>query len=200
MKKMANHFEKLAAIDVSEHVERKGNFSYLSWAWAVDQLRRHDPSATWEVKRFDGMPYMKTELGYFVEVEVTSNGIGMSQIHPVLDNRNKPIAKPTPFDINTSIQRCLVKAIALHGLGLYIYAGEDLPKVEEEKPSQQLMDNIKTTAAELAELRNTDPATVFESMNIKNLSQLNKEQAEKALAVLEKWFKQAQEKIMSEQK
>lgn len=197
---MANHFEKLAAIDVSEHVERKGNFSYLSWAWAVDQLRRHDPSATWEVKRFDGMPYMKTELGYFVEVEVTSNGIGMSQIHPVLDNRNKPIAKPTPFDINTSIQRCLVKAIALHGLGLYIYAGEDLPKVEEEKPSQQLMDNIKTTAAELAELRNTDPATVFESMNIKNLSQLNKEQAEKALAVLEKWFKQAQEKIMSEQK
>lgn len=197
---MANHFEKLAAIDVSQHIERKGNFSYLSWAWAVDQLRRHDPSATWEVKRFDGMPYMKTELGYFVEVEVTSNGIGMSQIHPVLDNRNKPIAKPTPFDINTSIQRCLVKAIALHGLGLYIYAGEDLPKVEEEKPSQQLMDNIKTTAAELAELRNTDPATVFESMNIKNLSQLNKEQAEKALAVLEKWFKQAQEKIMNEQK
>lgn len=197
---MTNHFEKLAAIDVSEHVERKGNFSYLSWAWAVDQLRRHDPSATWEVKRFDGMPYMKTELGYFVEVEVTSNGIAMSQIHPVLDNRNKPIAKPTPFDINTSIQRCLVKAIALHGLGLYIYAGEDLPKVEEEKPSQQLMDNIKTTAAELAELRNTDPATVFESMNIKNLSQLNKEQAEKALAVLEKWFKQAQEKIMNEQK
>ncbi|WP_438270612.1 DUF1071 domain-containing protein [Shouchella clausii] len=200
MKKMTNHFEKLAAIDVSQHIERKGNFSYLSWAWAVDQLRRHDPSATWEVKRFDGMPYMKTELGYFVEVEVTSNGIGMSQIHPVLDNRNKPIAKPTPFDINTSIQRCLVKAIALHGLGLYIYAGEDLPKVEEEKPSQQLMDNIKTTAFELSQLRNTDPATVFESMNIKNLSQLNKEQAEKALAVLEKWFKQAQEKIMNEQK
>ncbi|BAD65396.1 phage-related protein [Shouchella clausii KSM-K16] len=200
MKKMTNHFEKLAAIDVSEHVERKGNFSYLSWAWAVDQLRRHDPSATWEVKRFDGMPYMKTELGYFVEVEVTSNGIGMSQIHPVLDNRNKPIAKPTPFDINTSIQRCLVKAIALHGLGLYIYAGEDLPKVEEEKPSEKLMDNIKTTAFELSQLRNTDPATVFESMNIKNLSQLNKEQAEKALAVLEKWFKQAQEKIMNEQK
>ncbi|MBU8598458.1 DUF1071 domain-containing protein [Alkalihalobacillus clausii] len=197
---MTNHFEKLAAIDVSQHIERKGNFSYLSWAWAVDQLRRHDPSATWEVKRFDGMPYMKTELGYFVEVEVTSNGIGMSQIHPVLDNRNKPIAKPTPFDINTSIQRCLVKAIALHGLGLYIYAGEDLPKVEEEKPSQQLMDNIKTTAFELSQLRNTDPATVFESMNIKNLSQLNKEQAEKALAVLEKWFKQAQEKIMNEQK
>ncbi|WZY36085.1 Rad52/Rad22 family DNA repair protein [Bacillus sp. FSL W8-1122] len=78
-----------------------------------------------------------------------------------------------------------------------------LPKLETVdgvKPSEKLMDNIKTTAAELAELRNTDPATVFESMNIKNLSQLNKEQAEKALAVLEKWFKQAQEKIMNEQK
>lgn len=195
---MANHFEKLAAIDVSQHIERKGNFSYLSWAWAVDQLRRHDPSATWEVKRFDGMPYMKTELGYFVEVEVTSNGIGMSQIHPVLDNRNKPIAKPTPFDINTSIQRCLVKAIALHGLGLYIYAGEDLPKVEEEKPSEELLDNIKHTAFELAEMRQVEPAKVFESLKVKDLSQLNKVQAEKTLETLGKWFKKAQEEAIKD--
>lgn len=131
-----NYYTELAKIDVGEHIEKKGRFSYLSWAWAVDQLRRVDPTATWEVKRFDGMPYMKTECGYFVEAAVTCQGITLSQIHPVLDNNNKPIAQPNAFQINTSIQRCLVKAIALHGLGLYIYAGEDLPFDEEEPKSE----------------------------------------------------------------
>lgn len=129
-------FNKLNDINVSDHVEKKGNFSYLSWVWAVQQLRKACPSAVWEVKRFDGLPFLRTELGTFVEVAVTVEGITLSQIHPVLDNRNKPLPTPSSFDINTSIQRCLVKAIALHGLGLYIYAGEDLPeseKVETEK-------------------------------------------------------------------
>ncbi len=66
---------------------------------------------------------------------VTVQGITLAQIHPVLDGRNKPLFEPTAFDINTSIQRCLVKAIALHGLGLYVYAGEDLPQSEEAKPT-----------------------------------------------------------------
>lgn len=128
-----NYYAELSKIDVSEHVEKKGKFSYLSWAWAVDQLRKQHPDATWEVIRFNGVPFMQTECGYFVEVAVTVNGITLSQIHPVLDNFNKPIAKPNSFQINTSIQRCLVKAIALHGLGLYIYAGEDLPMEEAPK-------------------------------------------------------------------
>lgn len=130
---MTNYYADLSKIDVSEHIEKKGRFSYLSWAWAVDQLRKKHPEATWEVIRFDGMPYMKTDCGYFVEVAVTVNGITLSQIHPVLNNQNKPIAQPNAFEINTSIQRCLVKAIALHGLGLYIYAGEDLPMEEAPK-------------------------------------------------------------------
>lgn len=127
-----NYFAKLATIDVNEHVEKKGKFSYLSWAWAVDVLRKEDPTATWEVVRFNGMPFMETKFGVFVEVAVTVQNITLSQIHPVLDNNNKPIAQPTSFQINTSIQRCLVKAIALHGLGLYIYAGEDLPEVTQD--------------------------------------------------------------------
>lgn len=127
-----NYFEKLAKINVNEHVEKKGKFSYLSWAWAVDVLRKEDPTATWEVIRFNGMPFMETKYGIFVEVAVTVQGITLSQIHPVLDNNNKPIAQPNSFQINTSIQRALVKAIALHGLGLYIYAGEDLPEQTEE--------------------------------------------------------------------
>ena len=126
---MDNIFSKLYSINVNEHVEKKGQFSYLSWPYAVAQLRLADPAAAWEVRRFDGLPYLSTDLGVFVEVAVTVNGVTLSQIHPVLDGKNRPLLMPTAFDINTSIQRCLVKAIALHGLGLYIYAGEDLPAV-----------------------------------------------------------------------
>ena len=123
-----NYFARLSAINVNEHIEKKGGFSYLSWPYAVAQLRLADASATWEVRRFDGLPYLATEAGVFVEVAVTVNGVTLSQIHPVLDGRNRPLLAPSAFDINSSLQRCLVKAIALHGLGLYIYAGEDLPQ------------------------------------------------------------------------
>lgn len=123
----SNYFARLNAINVSEHIEKKGGFNYLSWPFAVAQLRLADATAVWEVRRFDGLPYLATDTGVFVEVAVTVQGVTLSQIHPVLDGRNRPILAPTSFDINTSIQRCLVKAIALHGLGLYIYAGEDLP-------------------------------------------------------------------------
>lgn len=123
-----NYFARLNAINVSEHIEKKGGFAYLSWPFAVAQLRLADPAACWEVRRFDGLPYLHTDTGVFVEVAVTVQGVTLCQIHPVLDGRNRPILAPTAFDINSSIQRCLVKAIALHGLGLYIYAGEDLPQ------------------------------------------------------------------------
>jgi hypothetical protein len=115
---MQNHFTHLNGINVSEHVEKKGQYSYLSWPFAVAQLRQADPTATWEVKRFNGLPYLQSEAGFFVEVSVTVQGITLSQIHPVLDTKNRPIIAPNAFDINTSLQRCLVKAIALHGLGL----------------------------------------------------------------------------------
>jgi hypothetical protein len=156
---MTNYFTELNNIDCSEHMEKKGKFSYLSWAFAVAALKKKHPQASWIVRRFDNMPYCKTELGYFVEVEVHVEGVAHSQIHPVLDNRNKPIENPTVFEINTSIQRCLVKAIALHGLGLYIYAGEDLP-IDAEKPlseiEQQWIDAIRSGQNKIQEI--TDAA------------------------------------------
>ena len=139
----SNYFATLNAINVSEHIEKKGGFNYISWPYAVAQLRLAEPTATWEVRRFDGLPYLVCEAGVFLEVAVTVQGICLSQIHPVLDNRNRPLQAPTSFDINTSIQRCLVKAIVLHGLGLYIYGGEDVPQaanepnVEPAAPQQQ---------------------------------------------------------------
>jgi len=130
-----NIFDKLLAINVSAHLEKKAGFSYLSWPYAVAELRKADPAATWEVKHFNGVPFMETSCGYFVEVSVTVAGIALTQVHPVLDNANRPVGKPNAFQINTSIMRCLVKAIALHGLGLYIYAGEDLPGELTDGPS-----------------------------------------------------------------
>jgi hypothetical protein len=129
-----NLFEKLSKINVNEHIEKKGKFSYLSWPYAVAELRKAAPDATWETIKFDGKPYCQTDAGCFVEVSVTVNGITLSQIHPVLDSYNKTVKVPDAFQINTSIQRCLVKAIALHGLGLYIYAGEDLPEADIQEP------------------------------------------------------------------
>lgn len=135
---MDNYFQELYSRNVNEHVESKGKFKYLSWTYAVAELNKLDPQASWEVIRFNGMPFLSTECGYFVEVAVTVKGITKSQIHPVLDNNNRPIEKPNAFQINTSIQRCLVKAIALHGLGLYIYAGEDLPESTTQPEKQEI--------------------------------------------------------------
>ena len=144
---MDNSFATLSQINVSEYIEKKGQFAYLSWPYAVTQLRLADPAACWEVRRFDGLPYLASEIGVFVEVAVTVQGVTLSQIHPVLDGRNRPILAPTSFDINTSIQRCLVKAIALHGLGLYIYAGEDLPDSSHQETSVAPVKLAKPRAA-----------------------------------------------------
>lgn len=190
-----NYFSKLAQIDCTEHVEKKGRFNYLSWAWAVKKLREVDPTATWEVKRFDGVPYLKTDCGYFVEVEVTVQGIPLSQIHPILNNQNKPISEPNSFDINTSIQRCLVKAIALHGLGLYIYAGEDLPEVHEEMVTAQQVGAIKLNIKKLATLRKVDEETIKGHLSIKEVAELTLKQAEEVLKKSTKWVKQAEKEI-----
>ena len=143
-----NYFARLFAVNVNAHLEKKGGFSYCSWPFAVAQLRLADPSATWEVRRFGGLPYLASEAGVFVEVAVTVQGVTLSQIHPVLDGRNRPLLAPTAFDINTSIQRCLVKAIALHGLGLYVYAGEDLPQPVAEAANDSSPQTMTTVAAQ----------------------------------------------------
>ena len=140
-------FDELNKIDVSKYVEKKGNFNYLSWAYAVRELKKVCPDATWGgIKAEDGSPFMQTACGYFVEVWVEVEGCRLSQVHPVLDNRNKPIESPNSFHINTSIQRALAKAIALHGLGLYIFAGEDLPEPDKltSKQIKDLLDSAKS--------------------------------------------------------
>ena len=134
-----NVFETLSKIDVGQFTEKKGQFTYLSWADAVNELLCYYPEATWQVRHnHDGWPYFPCPAGAFVEVELTIEGITRVQVHPVLDHKNKPISEPDSFQVNTAIQRCLAKAISLHGLGLYIYRGEDLPDIQYRfKPGEK---------------------------------------------------------------
>jgi hypothetical protein len=113
---------ELRKVNVNEHTEKKGKFTYLSWAWAVDQLLQADPMATWDYQA--PMQFGDTLM---VFCSVTAFGKTMTAQLPVLNAQNKAIANPDAFAVNTAMQRCLAKAIALHGIGLYIYAGEDIP-------------------------------------------------------------------------
>lgn len=131
----SSNFESLAAINVGPYLEKKGNLSYLSWAWAVDQLLRRDPDASWGY----GPPVM---FGDTMMVSCTVRAFGRDRTMqlPVMDHRNKAIPSPDAFAVNTAMQRCLVKAIALHGLGLYVYAGEDVPRGGEDAADGGLTD------------------------------------------------------------
>lgn len=141
-----NNFVKLASIDVSSHVEKKANLTYLSWAWAVDQLMRVDPQANWQFH--EPTTYGQTMM---VSCTVTAFGKSMTMQLPVMDHRNKAIANPDAFEVNKNMMRCLVKCIAVHGLGLYIYAGEDLPVDESGQridPTAPWAERIAAAATE----------------------------------------------------
>jgi len=135
-------FHKLREINVNDKTEKKANLTYLSWAWAVDQLLENDPAATWEYHE----PQMYGDT-MMVSCTVTAFNKPMREYLPVLDYKNKPIPQPDAMAVNTAMKRCLAKCIALHGLGLYIYAGEDLPPSTPEQtpqpsPTAQLQDDI----------------------------------------------------------
>lgn len=137
--------EALLKRDVNAHTEKKNNLTYLSWAWAWAEALKADPGATYKVEMFGDKCFMDINGTAMVFVTVTMFGKPMTCQLPVMDYRNKAIPNPDAFAVNTAIMRCMTKALSLHGLGLYIYAGEDLP--EEGKsvvitPTQGATDNI----------------------------------------------------------
>ena len=125
-----NYFKKLNAINVNEHTEQKGGLTYLSWAWAWGELKKAYPDSFYTIyENANGLFYHTDGRTAWVKTGVTVNGIEHIEYLPVMDMRNKsiPLGQITSFDVNKAIQRSLTKAVARHGLGLYIYAGEDLP-------------------------------------------------------------------------
>jgi hypothetical protein len=140
---MSNYFTELNDVNCLGQIEKKGGFSYLSWPFAVGELLKRHPDATWRVyENAEGWPYHVMPAGCFVKVGCTVNGIERIQFHPVLNHQNKTVKEPCAFQVNTSIQRGLVKAIALHGLGLYIYAGEDLPEAAKEENKAKITPSV----------------------------------------------------------
>lgn len=151
-------FEELYNLNVNDKTEQKNGLTYLSWAWAWAEFKKVYPEATYEVVKFDGLPYAcDDDTGYMVYTKVTADGITHEMWLPVMDGANhamkseryeiqtkhkKVIVEPaTMFDVNKTIMRCLTKNLAMFGLGLYIYAGEDLP--ETETPEVKAPEPIK---------------------------------------------------------
>ena len=134
-----NYFKTLNAIDVSDKKEEKNGLSYLSWAWAWAEVKKLFPDTTYTVyENKDGLFYHTDGKTCWVKTGVTVNGIEHIEYLPVMDFRNNsiPLEKVTSFDVNKAIQRSLTKAVARHGLGLYIYAGEDLPEDAPKEPKE----------------------------------------------------------------
>jgi len=121
----------LLTLNVNEHTEKKANLTYLSWAWAWAEALKADPKASFKVEMFGDKCFMDINGTAMVWVTVTMFDKPMTCQLPVMDHRNKAIVGPDAFQVNTAIMRCMTKALSLHGLGLYIYAGEDLPNGAE---------------------------------------------------------------------
>lgn len=196
---MDNVFEVLSGVNVNEHTEEKNGLTYLTWAWAWSEFKKVCPTATYEVEKFNGLPYVYDEnTGYMCYTKVTVDDITHEMWLPVMDGANKAmksqpyeylaknklfryakkaqdgkyydkygneqteyetkkVEAATMFDINKTIMRCLVKNLAMFGLGLYIYAGEDLPESVESKSENVNTNPVETniiTSEEVQLMRN----------------------------------------------
>lgn len=144
---MDNYFKALNDINVNDKTEKKNGLTYLSWAWAWGEVKKLFPDATYTIyENKDGWNYHTDGKTCWVKTGVTVNGLEHIEYLPVMDykNRSIPADAVTSFDVNKAIQRSLTKAVARHGLGLYIYAGEDLPESETEaKPKETIEDVTK---------------------------------------------------------
>ena len=137
--------EMLLKKNVNDHVEKKNGLSYLSWAWAWAEALKADAKASYKIEMFGDKCFMDINGTAMVFVTVTMFDKPMTCQLPVMDYRNKAILNPDAFAVNTAIMRCMTKALALHGLGLYLYSGEDVPEEGRSvviTPTQGAMDNI----------------------------------------------------------
>jgi hypothetical protein len=200
-------FEEIYSINVNDKTEKKGQLTYLSWAWAWAEFKKKYPKATYTVDKFDGTYCTGNDkIGWMVRTEVYADELCYEMWLPVMDMRNNAILSPKMTDVNKTIMRCLTKNLAMFGLGLYIYAGEDLPEDLEEdtkpiatqknKPSTAPKTNDKaevvkplTRSVLLTEygIENTEKTAVWlEGKFGKELRAFTAEETKQARAMLDK--------------
>ncbi|MBQ2287884.1 MAG: DUF1071 domain-containing protein [Lachnospiraceae bacterium] len=223
---MATVFDELNAINVNDKTEKKKSGSteltYLSWTWAWAEVKKRFPEAHYEIVMHDGLPYVYDEnTGYMVFTNVTIDGITHMMWLPVMDGANKAMKNQpytystkyngektvdaaTMFDVNKTIMRCLVKNLAMFGLGLYIYAGEDLPEVEveEQKTAQEVakkklekIDSVQLNALkEILAGNGIDEKTVLDLYKLESLADVTNQKYENIQSHLEDIKKKQEEK------
>ena len=206
MNKKNSIFETLFSINVGNHIEKKNGLSYLSWPYAWAEVKKHFPDATYSVRLFgeNNLPYIYDEnTGYMVFTSVTINNLTHEMWLPVMDNFNKSmksvkytyssnyrknacVEAASMFDINKAIMRCLVKNLAMFGLGLYIYSGEDLPENESEKISNLHVKSLKKLKENF---ENSDKLleNILKNYSVDKLENISEKQYLEILQKLNEW-------------
>lgn len=173
-------FEEIYAINVNDKTEKKGNLTYLSWAYAWAEFKKVYPGAKYKINAFDGTYCTGNEkMGYMVQTEVTAEEQTYEMWLPVMDHKNSAILQPKMTEINKTIMRCLTKNLAMFGLGLYIYAGEDLPEGDDgnEGGRVETNDQNKPKTAPKTQDKAKDgerltKAEMVEKWGVKNVEQM----------------------------
>lgn len=196
----ADKFRELNSRDVSAHVEKKQNLNYLSWAYVQQELTKEDPNYSERVIEFPYpdstnenffVPYLKTNEGYMVCVELTVFGVTKREWLPVLDYRNKPVtvgSSTAIFDINKATKRCMVKCAAKFGLGNYLYLGEEAPDVSDEL--KELLVKEANEFIKIAEESNKGSQFEVQIKKLKSMdvNTLNKQDIEKTRNLINTWL------------
>jgi hypothetical protein len=191
----ASIWATLSQVDVSDRIEKKQNLSFLSWAWAWGTLMEHYPESEYSFEESESA----TDGSLMVFCTVTIDGLSRQMWLPVMDYRNKAIPNPNAFQLNTAKMRCLVKCLAMFGLGHYIYAGEDLPNAEmdkqaeaDKKAAEELAESLKPLTVEqlsringLIEETEADVESFHKYFKVATISELTTAQAEVAILKLE---------------
>lgn len=220
-------FEKIYSINVNEYTEKKNGLTYLSWSYAWAEFKKVYPDATYEIKKFENnMPFIYDEkLGYMVFTSVTADNLTYEMWLPVMDGANKSmkaelytydtkykkglvVEAATMFDINKTIMRCLVKNLAMFGLGLYVYSGEDLPEEEKQQQEEQkkqattpqlishaTLRNIEIMANGFAKIKGKDVQEVYNALQEKfgyiDIKKLTEKDGQTLVNMLANWNRQA---------
>tara|TARA_R110000823_G_scaffold203197_1_gene334024 strand:+ start:176 stop:805 length:630 start_codon:yes stop_codon:yes gene_type:complete len=191
-KSLANQvWTTLSQINVSKNIEKKGNLSYLSWTWAWQTMMEHYPQATYEIteKTFADS---SMEVQVVMRIEDGDQSVERMMWLPVMDYKNKAIANPDSFAINTAKMRCLTKCLAMYGLGIYIYAGEDIPQAEKEALTKPLTKEQEITLSDLIKETATDTKKFLRFYEIDQLNNMKQNMYQQAFAMLRRKLEEAE--------